>query len=68
MSTSRPDLHTLGVPKAHRAPNNHVGRRHVQRSSGGSGPVTRYIPGTPEYDALMAQRGLRYRPPEKHST
>jgi len=41
---------------AHRSPNNHLGRRLVERWSGKSGPVTRFVPGTPEYDELIAQR------------
>lgn len=44
------------VVQGHRAPNNHLGRRHVQRQAGQSGPVTRFVPGTPEYDALMKER------------
>lgn len=44
------------IQMAHRAPNNHIGRRHVQRNSGQSGPVTRFVPGTPEYERLIAER------------
>lgn len=44
------------MQSAHRSPNNHIGRRHVQRHSGTSGPVTRILPGTPEYERIMESR------------
>lgn len=44
------------VQRGHRAPNNHLGRRIVQRQSGASGPVTRYKPGTPEYAELLRSK------------